>query len=79
MGVFILCEGDTCIRWLLKVPGGGAANAKEQNVNNAAVAARVFFMASSFRTACFQIVETGKRDFRLMKGSLISILIYHNR
>ena len=79
MGVFILCEGDTCIRWLLKVPGGGAANAKEQNVNNAAVAARVFFMASSFRTACFQIVETGKRDFRLMKDSLISILIYHNR
>ena len=63
----------------MKVPGGGAANAKEQNVNNAAVAARVFFMASSFRTACFQIVETGKRDFRLMKDSLISILIYHNR
>ena len=63
----------------MKVPGGGAANAKEQNVNNAAVAARVFFMASSFRTACFQTVETGKRDFRLMKDSLISILIYHNR
>ena len=79
MGVCIRWEGDTCIRWLLKVPGGGAANAKEQNVNNAAVAARVFFMASSFRTACFQTVETGKRDFRLMKDSLISILIYHNR
>jgi hypothetical protein len=53
MGVFILWEGDTCIRWLLKVPGGGAANAKEQNVNNAAVAARVFFMASSFQNAWF--------------------------
>jgi hypothetical protein len=63
IGVFILCEGDTCIRWLLKVPGGGAAKEKEQIANNAAVTARVFFMASSFRTAYVQIVEFVKRDF----------------
>jgi len=67
MGVFILWEGDTCIRWLLKVPEGGAAKAKEQKVNNAAVAARVFFMASSFQMAYYQIVEIVKGDFRLMK------------
>ena len=79
MGVFILCEGDTCIRWLLKVPGGGAANAKEQNVNNAAVAARVFFMSSSFRTAYYQILEVAKCDFRLMKDGKFSVLVYHNR
>ena len=42
-------------------------------------AARVFFMASSFRTACFQIIETGKRDFRLMKDGLIPVLINYNR
>ena len=64
MGVFILWEGDTCIRWLLlNVPGGGAAKAKEQIANNAAVAARVFFMASSFRTVYVQIVVFVKRDF----------------
>ena len=78
MGVCIRWEGDTCIRWLLKVPGGGAANAKEQNVNNAAVAARVFFMASSFRTAYFPIAEIVKRDFRLMKDGFIPVLIYYN-
>ena len=79
MGVCIRWEGDTCIRWLLKVPGGGAANAKEQNINNAAVAARVFFMASSFQMAYYQILEIAKGDFRLMKDGWFSVIIYHNR
>ena len=79
MCVCIRWEGDTCIRWLLKIPGGGAANAKEQNVNNAAVAARVFFMASSSQIADYWKVEIVKRDSRLIKKGFIPALIYHNR
>ena len=67
MGVYIRWEGDTCIRWLLKVPGGEAAKAKEQNVNSAAVAARVFFMATSSQIADYWKVEIVKCDFRLVK------------